>query len=202
MDSLIIRGIITHESLVKDAGIEGSSQILIKVKDDKRASDVAKELEKTFLMNGLQTFVIKDAMEEQLETQNQFFSLFQAYMGIGLIVGIAGLGFIIIRAVNERVKEIGMIRAIGFRRKMVLKSFLIESTFVSVLGILIGISLGVISGYSFWVEDFKELGWSFYVPLGEIALVGFIALMVSLLCTIPPSYKASKISPAEALRYE
>jgi putative ABC transport system permease protein len=163
---------------------------------------VSKELEKTFIQNGLQTYVIRDMVEEQLEVQEQFFGLFQAYMSIGLIVGIAGLGIIIIRAVTERFKEIGMIRAIGFSRKMVLSSFLIEATFVAVLGILIGVGLGVFSGYSFWLEDFKELGWSFYVPMGEIALVGFMALVVSLLCTIPPSYKASKISPAEALRYE
>jgi putative ABC transport system permease protein len=95
-----------------------------------------------------------------------------------------------------------MIRAIGFNRKMVLSSFLIEATFVAVLGILIGVGLGVISGYSFWVEDFKDLGWSFFVPVGEIAFIAFMSLAVSLLCTIPPSYKASKIEPAEALRYE
>ncbi|UCE37476.1 MAG: FtsX-like permease family protein [Thermoplasmata archaeon] len=202
MDSFVIRGIIQHESLVKDAGIYGSSQILIKVRDEGKSSEVAKELEKAFLANGLQTIVIRETMEEQLGAMNQFFDLFQAYMSIGLIVGIAGLGIIIIRAVTERFKEIGMIRAIGFKRKMVLSSFLIESTFVAVLGILIGVSLGVVSGYSFWLEDFKEIGWSFYLPWGEIALVGFMALAVSLLCTIPPSYKASKISPAEALRYE
>ncbi|MHA2068836.1 MAG: ABC transporter permease, partial [Candidatus Thorarchaeota archaeon] len=166
MNSFNIRGIIQRESLVNDAGIQGSSQILVKVRDEGKASEVSKELEKTFLANGLQTIVIREAMEEQLATTNQFFNLFEAYMSIGLIVGIAGLGIIIIRAVTERFKEIGMIRAIGFKRKMVLYSFLIESTFVAVLGILIGVGLGVLSGYSFWLEDFKEMGWSFYVPLG------------------------------------
>jgi ABC-type lipoprotein release transport system permease subunit len=61
---------------------------------------------------------------------------------------------------------------------------------------------GVISGYSFWLEDFKELGWSFFVPVGEIAAISFMAFAVSLFCTIPPSFMASRISPAEALRYE
>jgi putative ABC transport system permease protein len=202
MEFMTIRGVIQHESLVRDAGINGSSQILVKVKDESQAGAVAKELEKTYIANGLQTIVIREMAEEQLTVMNQFFDLFNAYMGIGLIVGIAGLGIIIIRAVTERFKEIGMIRAIGFNRKMVLSSFLLESSFVAVLGILIGIGLGLISGYSFWLEDFKELGWSFYVPIGEIALVAIIAFAVSLLCTIPPSYKASRIEPAAALRYE
>jgi putative ABC transport system permease protein len=202
IESIGISGIIQHESLVKDAGINGSSQILVKVIDEDKASEVAKELEKTFIANGLQTIVIREMVEEQLAVTDQFFDLFEAYMSIGLIVGIAGLGIIIIRAVTERFKEIGMIRAIGFNRKMVLSSFLIEATFVAVLGILIGVGLGVISGYSFWVEDFKDLGWSFFVPVGEIAFIAFMSLAVSLLCTIPPSYKASKIEPAEALRYE
>ena len=202
MESYTIRGIIQHESRVKEAGINGSTQILVKVRDEDKVRLVAKELEKTFIQNGLQTIVIRDMVEEQLEVTNQFFDLFNAYMSIGLIVGIAGLGIIIIRAVTERFKEIGMIRAIGFKRKMVLSSFLMESSFVAVLGIFIGIGLGVISVYSFWLEDFQELGWSFYLPMGEIAMIAFIAFVVSLLCTIPPSYKASKISPAEALRYE
>jgi len=202
MDSITLKGVIQHESFVKDAGIIGSSQMLVRVKDEDRSKTVAKELEKTFIANGLQTIVIRDLVEGQISVMNQFFSLFNAYMGIGLVVGIAGLGIIIIRAVKERFKEIGMIRAIGFNRRMVLYSFLLEATFVAVLGILIGTGLGIISGYSFWLEDFKELGWSFFVPVGEIAIIGFMAFAVSLLCTVPPSYKASKIEPAEALRYE
>jgi putative ABC transport system permease protein len=69
------------------------------------------------------------------------------YMSLGLLVGIAALGVISIRSVVERRQQIGVLRAIGFKRRMVHLGFMIESSFVAMMGIAIGVGLGIILSY-------------------------------------------------------
>ena len=157
---------------------------------------------RTFLKNGMQAFAIRTLVLESIKAMNQFFNLFNAFMGLGLIIGIAGLGIITIRSVHERRQEIGMMRAIGFKRRMVLSSFLIETSFISLLGIIIGTLLGIFTGYILWRDEFKELGFDFIINWQPIIIVFLIAFIFTLLCIIPASRKASKIPPAEALRYK
>ena len=70
------------------------------------------------------------------------FNLFTGFMGLGLLVGIAALGVIAARSVVERRQQIGMMRALGFQRGQVRLAFLMESSFVALLGIATGIALG------------------------------------------------------------
>jgi len=133
---------------------------------------------------------------------NMFFSLFQAFLGLGLIVGIAGLGMITLRAVHERRQEIGMMRAIGFKKRGVMASFLIEASFVALVGILIGTALGIALGWNMWVENLSHENMKFYIAWSKILIVALIAYGATAIFTIPPSYAASQVAPAEALRYE
>ena len=64
-------------------------------------------------------------------------------MGLGLIVGVAALGVISARAVVERRQQIGVLRAIGFRKRMVQLSFLLESSFIALTSIVVGTGLGL-----------------------------------------------------------
>ena len=76
-------------------------------------------------------------------------------MGLGLLVGIAALGVISLRAVVERRQQIGVLRAIGYRRRMIQLSFLFESSFIALLGTAIGVALGAIISYNI-VNDVRE----------------------------------------------
>ena len=64
------------------------------------------------------------------------------FMGLGLIVGVAALGVISARSVVERRQQIGVLRAIGFRKRMVQLAFLLESSFVALSAIVVGTGLG------------------------------------------------------------
>ena len=132
-----------------------------------------------------------------------FNSLLQGFMSLGLVVGVAALGVISTRAVVERRHEIGVLRAIGYRRSTVQLSFLLESSLVALLGVLIGVVLGLALSYN--VIDFlKEdlAGLEFQVPWLTIGIIAAVAFVASLLMTFLPARQASKIYPAEALRYE
>ncbi|MGI0149299.1 MAG: ABC transporter permease, partial [Thermoplasmata archaeon] len=78
------------------------------------------ELERVFFPFGLQTIDIREEIGRAFDASQQVLTLMQAYLGIGLLVGIAGLAVITLRAVVERRTQIGALRAIGFTRRMVL----------------------------------------------------------------------------------
>lgn len=119
------------------------------------------------------------------------------------MVGIAALGVISLRAVVERRQQIGVLRAIGYRSGMVQLSFLLESSFVALLGIAIGVGLGTIVSYNIVndiQEDVENIRFSF--PWLQIVAIIAVAYLFSLATTFLPARQASRIYPAEALRYE
>src|SRR2546426_3795685 len=101
------------------------------------------DLERTFCVYGLQTIDIREQIGQAFGASQEVLTLMQAYLGIGLLVGIAGLAVITLRAVVERRTQIGALRAIGFTRAMVLWTFLVEIALIAVLGIGIGVALGI-----------------------------------------------------------
>jgi putative ABC transport system permease protein len=203
LDTTIIQGIFSYNKYVEEEfNINTSTVFLFSIKQGQDVDAVSKEIEGSFLKNGMQTIVVKTVVMDAMNAMNQFFYLFDAFMALGLIIGIAGLGIITIRSVHERRQEIGMMRAIGFKRRMVLSSFIIETSTIAIIGILIGTFLGIFTGYIIWRDSFSDLGFDFVINWQPIIIIGIIAFVFTLICILPASRKASRIPPAEALRYE
>ena len=114
----------------------------IVLRDPSRAEDIAEALEDEFLEHGVQTDPLEKTVRDLTALNLAFNRIIQGFMGLGLVVGIAALGVIAARSVVERRVQIGVLRAIGFRRGMVQLSFLIESSFIALLGIVLGLGLG------------------------------------------------------------
>jgi hypothetical protein len=202
-DQFAIQGIFTNEDIAEtDYNTTSRSLHMIKVKDGQSTSNVSDGLRRSLIEFGFFTFEVKKVVKEVLTFQRSFFDLFNAYLSMGLIIGIVGLGIVTLRSVYERRHEIGMMRAIGFKRRAVLISFLGESTFIALSGIVLGSIMGVILGWNLWREEVSEDLPIFGIPYGRLFIVGGIALAFALLSCIPPSRMATKVAPAEALRYE
>ncbi len=203
MDQWVISGVFMNKRTVENEfNITSNSLFFLDVKEDVDADEMGKELQKEFFENGFQPIVIGTILRENLEAQFMFFDLFSGYMGLGLVVGIAGLGIISLRAVHERRLEIGMMRAIGFKRRMISYAFLIENSFITITGILLGSGLGIGIGWVLWDDSFRAMGWEFAIPWSRIIIIALIAYFTMLLTAIPSARKASKVSPAEALRFD
>lgn len=167
------------------------------------ARAVAREIEATFLQNGVETAVLADEVEESRQQNIAINRLLQGFMASGLLVGIAALGVISFRAVVERRQQIGVLRAIGYKQSMVLASFLMESSFVALLGILLGVGLGTLLSYNLVNFIGEQVpGLKFTVPWFQLGFIVAIAYLFSLLTTALPARRASRVYPAEALRYE
>jgi len=172
----------------------------------KKGSDavaVSTALEKRFLVNGMQAESMAAEIRKNAQATIMINTLLQGFMALGLVVGIASLGVVAARAVVERRKEIGVLRAIGFQKGMVQSAFLLESSFVALLGIGMGVVLGfgvapsIISSMQEEVE-----GLQFTVPWKQLLVVVVVAYVASLVTTYLPARQAARVYPAEALRYE
>ncbi|MCH7737789.1 MAG: FtsX-like permease family protein [Chloroflexi bacterium] len=164
---------------------------------------LSKDLEAAFRENGMETDVLSELVDDIAAANRAFNYLFTSFMGLGLLVGIASLGVVSLRAVVERRQQIGVLRAIGYRRMMVQLSFLTESSFVVLMGTAIGVVLGTIISWNI-VKDIQEDVETvrFAIPWLQIGIIVAIAYVFSLATTFLPARQASRIYPAEALRYE
>lgn len=117
---------------------------------------------------------------------------------ITLISAAIGLMNIMLVSVNERTREIGLIKAIGGKSGNIKKQFLFESLFISLLGAFFGIILGVVVGNV--VGIFLKTG--FMIPWGWVIIGIFTCTFVGLAAGLYPAVKASKLDPIVALRYE
>ena len=171
--------------------------------DPTRADEIAGKLETVFLDNSMEADSAQFLIRQNQEQGDAFNLLFQGFMGLGLLVGVASLGVISFRAVVERRQSIGMMRAIGYKGWMIQAGFLIESTVIALLGIGIGIGLGSMISYNIVQEIGKDIeGLKFHVPwINMLAIVG-IAWAFAMITTYWPARQASQIYPSEALRYE
>lgn len=184
-----------------------SFNIAVKVSDMKLMDVATGEAKGTFRpIRKLETkeennfFIDKsDSIAESLLTNLGF--LETGTIGIALItlIGAAiGLMNIMLVAVNERTKEIGLAKALGGTKKDIRSQFLFESVLISLLGAIVGIISGILVGNIVAVL----LHTGFVVPWGWVIAGIFVCSFVGLAAGLYPAYKASKLDPIVALRYE
>jgi len=122
---------------------------------------------------------------------------------VALIVGGVGIMNVMLIAVNQRIREVGLRKAVGAKNVDVIFQFLVEAAAVSVLGGLIGIILGLLITLLISVVV-QALGykWPFLISPVSIFVAIAVSVLIGIIFGLYPARKASRISPMEALRYE
>ena len=204
--TLASSGIQTHERTLRAILGDTPSRdgAYVKVSEGADVHAVAQAIERAFLSSGLDAAVLLDRFMQGQQLTAGILRLLQGFMALGLLVGIAALGVVSARAVVERRQQVGMLRAIGYQKEMVGLSFLLESSFISLCGLLIGALAGVGLGELVMEMGTLDLAGAHTgsAPWGAIGLTVLAAYLFSLLTTIAPVWQATRIYPAEALRYE
>jgi putative ABC transport system permease protein len=128
------------------------------------------------------------------------FQLFEGYLALGLLVGIAGIAVVMIRAVRERRRPIGTLRALGFPSRTVGRSFAVETGFIALQGTLIGASLALLTLYTLVTRSDAMGDVPFAVPWVPLFVLLAATVSASLAATVAPAVTATRIRPAVALR--
>jgi putative ABC transport system permease protein len=140
-----------------------------------------------------------DSVAEKAMNSLRFLTVSATVIGLITLIGAAiGLMNIMLVSVSERTREVGLVKAIGGKSKMVSRQFLLEAIIISMLGAVFGIILGVMVGNLFSVV----LGTGFVVPWNWVLYGIVICTIVGLLAGLYPALKAGRLNPIEALRYE
>ena len=205
IDSRLVDGVYVNQSTYASVvGTPVYQRYFARLAAGSDSKAVAAGIESALGTSGVSADSVKQLIDDQSAEDATFQRMFQAFMALGLVVGIAGLGVIAFRSVVERRQQIGMLRAIGFQRGTVTLTFLLESSFVAVMGILSGVVGGAIIARNLLTSDNFTDGQSitFAIPWAELALMVGIAYVFALLMTWWPSRGASRVPVAEALRYE
>ncbi len=122
---------------------------------------------------------------------------------VSLIVGGVGIMNVMLIAVNQRVREVGLRKAVGARNSEIIFQFLIEAATISSLGGIIGIIVGIFLAFiASVVIQALNYYWPLIISVPSIFVAFGVSALIGVLFGIYPAYKASKVSPMEALRYE
>ncbi len=186
-----------------DGNINQIDRIVIQVEKTADLKSISRILSRMLKRrhNGVEDFEITVPillLEQQQRAKSVFNLVLGAIAGISLLVGGIGIMNIMLASVMERIREIGIRRALGARKADIIGQFLMEAVLISLTGGIIGIILGV-SG-ALLVSRFTDIltivsGWS-------IVLSFFIAFIIGLVFGISPARKAAMQDPIESLRHE
>jgi putative ABC transport system permease protein len=140
----------------------------------------------------------KQFLATQQQTTQILSFLLAGIAGVSLVVGGIGIMNIMLVTVTERTREIGIRKALGATRRNILAQFLVESLVLCLLGGALGMLLGV--GVARVLT--KLAGWQTYVSLDALALAFGFSAGIGLLFGLWPAWRAARLDPIAALRYE
>tara|TARA_B110001452_G_scaffold166107_1_gene138631 strand:+ start:135 stop:4736 length:4602 start_codon:yes stop_codon:yes gene_type:complete len=189
------------QSSAEFEGSQGAFSPIGKSSDVRSASaELAEDLERSLNSEGVQASVIAEDVMVIQSLVLALLAIFEAYLSLGLIVGIAGIGVVTVRSVSERTKTIGVLRALGYKRSMVMGTFIVEVVWVAVFGMLNGVVIAIGFHRALYDTFWKDQGAVFSLPYGSIVAVLVGGLVMVLLATAYPIRKASLVPPSAALR--
>lgn len=143
-------------------------------------------------------FSQQDILNTASSTTSTFTTLLAGIAAISLLVGGIGIMNIMLVTVTERTREIGLRKALGAKKQIIITQFLIESIILTFMGGVIGIGLGVIASYIYSVFSHTI----FVISPQSVLLAFIVSAVIGILFGWYPASRASNMQPIEALRYE
>jgi putative ABC transport system permease protein len=209
-DSLVL---MSSRDFQKLTGQSNISLIYLRVYNVNDAESIATSIQNQINANhGKKDFATATTMTSILKTVQSIIGILQlvlvAIASIALVVASIGIMNTMLTSVMERTREIGIMKAIGATNTDIMSIFIIEGMLVSGIGGVIGILLGVFGsqGLTLMLNSFMRMGGSSnltpIITIMSVVLAVVVSLIVGVLSSLYPAWKAARMSPIEAVRYE
>lgn len=186
---------------VRAMGFPQTTTVLVRVAGGADPNDVAHRLAAIYAQDGLTFTSIPEEAATISASIQALVLVFEGFLALGLFVGLAATGFLASRAVHERMRDIGTLRALGFEEADVRRAFMIESTLTTGIGLLIGTSVGLVVAHALFTRAIDDPTIAFRPPWLILALFAVAVLGLAALASRGPANRAAKLPPAIAVRY-
>jgi putative ABC transport system permease protein len=196
----IVSGIVgTEEALAPFGSAPLGVTVLLDAAPGTDPDVLARRVERALFEVGVDASTTRKLLDDGYRANQTFFSVVEVLMRLGLVVGILSLGIIGLRTVVERRRVIGVLRALGYRRRGVMAGLMVEAGMTASIGVAVGFVAGAIMGALFIRQFFEDTPFGLDGPSIGTALGLVYAAVV--LVTLGPAWRASRLPPAEAVRH-
>jgi putative ABC transport system permease protein len=200
----LLDGVVgSHEALAQLAGSAAGTTLLAEARSGVDADALARVVRQSLLPQGVQAFTTKSLLDQGQVQGHTWSAIFRLMAMMALVAGVLSLGVLALRSVLERRRAIGILRALGWQPRQVLAGVLIEATLITGLAIVLGVTAGLEASY-FIHQAVSQAGPDYGLDGAYAAttlVTAFGVLMgVTVLVTIGPAIRASRMAPIDALR--
>jgi putative ABC transport system permease protein len=197
--SSVLPGLIASSGALQRLGKSApGAMLLLTAAPGVSPSTLSRDLQRATLSAGVDVSTTKALLDHDAAVSSSFGDFIILLMRIGLLVGITSLGAVALRAVFERRRSIGMLRAIGYQPGQVLFGLLAETTVLATAGLVVGLMVAFVLGDA-WITKLAN-GAQFQPDFWSVAITVAAVYAAVLLVTLLPAFRASRLRPAEALR--
>ncbi len=140
--------------------------------------------------------------ESQSKAIDQFLSLVSALLIMAIVIALFGIVNTLSLSVYERVRELGLLRAVGMSRRQIKRMIRVESVIIAVLGAVLGVAVGILFGVAMQ-RALSDLGiTNLAIPVGQLVVYVVVAAFAGVVAAIVPARRAAKLNVLQAISYE
>ncbi|MGQ0772532.1 MAG: ABC transporter permease [Nitrososphaerota archaeon] len=199
------RSVIIHIDALRDMlGRDGETgEILVKLNDPKKADEVKEYFLRTFPNDDFKAETIEESAEEALSGFRSGIAMINMIGYFGMMSSAFAVVTIQMMLVSSKTREVGIMRAIGAKRKDILVLFIVQGMMIGALGAGLGTAMGL--GYTFYAKE-TRMSFQGSLPLEvsynwpNIIQTAIMAFTLAVIASIYPSFRATKLQPVEAMR--
>ena len=199
LTAALLTGVWLNPTTAQNLGITDRIASLLTVAPGVSTVKASQDLKTAFFAQGLVLLDFAQLLANSINSFQSILALLEVFAALGLAVGIAAMGIVALRTVSERRREIGMVRAAGFTQRDVFYSFLLEYSFIALLGIAMGTALALLLDYEATLGNGNML--VFTIPWVTIVLIVGISYALTVVAVSGPALRAARLPPSEAVRY-
>jgi putative ABC transport system permease protein len=193
--------LVSEESLGHFTGVNTSTLALLELRSGIDSEATASAIERAGFAQGVEAMTFEREAGGIFDAFGSLFSAMTLLVRFALVVGLASLGILAVRAAVERRRTIGVLRALGYRRRQVLFGLLAENLGLATFGVVMGLVTGLTMGQLMLRSFVEDGGLPIVFDLPQLVGVVLLVFVATVAVTMGPAVRAASLPPAQAARH-